>query len=114
MDILNQVSAKHFKDDIPGFEVGDTVSMEIKVREGDNERKQKYQGIVIQRRGKGVGATFTVRKVSSGIGVERVFPLHSPNITSIKVIRRGNVRRSKLFYLRSLKGKAARVKEKKK
>jgi len=114
MDILDQVSAGQKRDKLPEFNVGDTVDLQVKVREGDNIRNQKFQGIVIQRRGSGGGETFTVRKVSQGIGVERVFPLHSPNLTSLKVIRRGQVKRAKLFYLRDLKGKAAKVKEKKK
>jgi large subunit ribosomal protein L19 len=114
MDILNQVSAGQMRDELPKFNVGDTVSLLVKVREGGNIRNQKFQGIVIQRRGAGGGATFTVRKISQGIGVERIFPLHSPNLTSLKVIRRGQVKRAKLYYLRDLRGKAARVKEKKK
>ncbi|MDZ7861150.1 MAG: 50S ribosomal protein L19 [Candidatus Krumholzibacteriota bacterium] len=114
MDILNHISAGQMRDELPEFKVGDTISLKIKVREGDSIRNQKFQGIVIQRRGAGGSATFTVRKVSQGIGVERVFPLHSPNLTSLEVIRRGHVKRSKLYYLRDLRGKAARVKEKKK
>ncbi len=112
MDILDQVSAKHIRDEIPKFDVGDTVKCDIKVVEGSRERVQAFQGIVIQKKGSGVGATFTVRKVSQGIAVERVFPLHSPNLAGLKVLRRGKVRRARLFYLRGLKGKAARIKEK--
>lgn len=114
MDILNQLSAGQMRDKLPKFNIGDTVSLQVKIREGGNERNQKFQGIVIQRRGAGGGATFTVRKISQGIGVERIFPLHSPNLTSLSVIRRGHVKRAKLYYLRELRGKAARVKEKKK
>jgi len=95
------------------FAPGDTVRVHVRIKEGDKERIQVFQGTVIQRRGGGSGATFTVRKVSQGIGVERVFPLHSPNVSKIETIRRGNVRRAKLYYLRGLKGRAARVREKK-
>ncbi len=112
MDILDQVSAKHMKDSVSPFSIGDTVRVEVMISEGERERTQPFEGVVIGRRGKGVQATFTVRKISQGIGVERVFPIHSPNIASIKVIRRGRVRRAKLYYLRKLKGKAAHVPEK--
>ncbi len=112
MDILDQVSAKHVRDDLPPFEVGDTVKCDVKVVEGSRERVQAFQGIVIQKKGSGSGATFTVRKISQGIAVERIFPLHSPNLAGLKVLRRGRVRRSRIFYLRGLKGKAARIKEK--
>jgi large subunit ribosomal protein L19 len=112
MDILDQISAKQIRDEIPQFAVGDTVSCDIKVVEGERERVQAFQGIVIQKKGSGVGATFTVRKVSQGIAVERIFPLHSPNLAGLTVLRRGKVRRARIFYLRSLKGKAARIKEK--
>lgn len=111
MDILDQVSAKHVKESVAPFSVGDTVRVNVKVIEGGRERVQAFQGTVIQRRGGGVRETFTVRKISQGIGVERVFPLHSPNISNIKVLRRGKVRRAKLYYLRALKGKAARIAE---
>ncbi len=111
MDILDQISAKQVKDSVPAFNVGDTVRVDVKVVEGGRERVQAFQGTVIQRRGGGVQETFTVRKISQGIGVERVFPLHSPNISTIKVLRRGKVRRAKLYYLRKLKGKAARITE---
>ena len=112
MDILDQVSARHVKDSIPVFNVGDTVRVDVKVIEGGRERVQGFQGTVIQRRGGGVRETFTIRKISQGIGVERVFPLHSPNVSTIKVLRRGKIRRAKLYYLRKLKGKAARIAEK--
>ncbi len=112
MDILDQVSAKYVKESVTPFNVGDTVRVDVKVIEGGRERVQAFQGTVIQRRGGGVKETFTVRKISQGIGVERIFPLHSPNISTIKVLRRGKVRRAKLYYLRKLKGKAARIAEK--
>ena len=97
--------------DIPAFAAGDTVKVYVKIKEGEKERIQAFQGVVISKRGSGTGATFTVRKVSYGIGVERIFPLHSPVIDKIEVITRGRVRRSKIYYLRKLKGKAARIKE---
>ncbi|MCK4539348.1 MAG: 50S ribosomal protein L19 [Candidatus Krumholzibacteria bacterium] len=112
MNILDQISARQMKDSVPDFHVGDTVKIDVKVVEGKRERIQLFQGTVIQRKGGGIGETFTVRKISGGIGVERVFPLHSPNLAGIKVIRQGKVRRAKLFYLRDLKGKAARIKDK--
>ncbi len=99
------------KDDLPKFSSGDTVKVHVKIKEGEKERVQVFQGTVIGRRGGGAGATFTVRKVSGGIGVERVFPLHSSNIAKIELIRSGSVRRSKLYYLRSLTGKSARIRE---
>jgi large subunit ribosomal protein L19 len=112
MDILDQIAAKRMKESTVDFSVGDTVRVDIRVIEGDRERVQAFQGIVMQRRGSGLSATFTVRKVSQGVGVERVFPLHSPNVSAIRVLRKGKVRRAKLFYLRELKGKAARITEK--
>lgn len=98
--------------DIPEFKSGDTVRVHIKIREGDKERVQVFEGVVIRKRKGKLGATFTVRKVSYGIGVERIFPLHSPVIEKIEVVKRGRVRRAKLYYLRKLGGKAARIKEK--
>lgn len=100
-----------FKRQWPDFSSGDTIRVHVKIKEGDKERIQVFQGTVIGRRGGGTGATFTVRKISSGIGVERVFPLHSPNIDKIEVVRKGHVRRKKLYYLRELTGKSARIKE---
>jgi large subunit ribosomal protein L19 len=97
--------------DIPDFAAGDTVKVYVKIKEGEKERIQMFQGVVISKRGSGTGATFTVRKVSYGIGVERIFPLHSPAIDKIEVITRGRVRRSKIYYLRKLRGKAARIRE---
>jgi len=111
MELLKEVEKKSLKSQKTKFSPGDTVRVRVKIREGDKERIQAFQGVVIQRRGTGTGETFTVRKVSSGIGVERIFPLSSPNIAKIEVLRRGKVRRSKLFYLRELTGKSARIKE---
>ena len=113
MNTLEKIDRKQLKDTEFDFNVGDTVRVDVRVVEGGKERAQAFQGVVIKRRGGGVRETFTVRKISSGIGVERVFPLHSPNIKSIKVMRRGKVRRAKLYYLRDLVGKAARIREKK-
>ena len=112
MNKLDDVTKDLLKKDIPDFAPGDTISMDIRVVEGEKERVQRYQGVVIARKHGGIEETITVRKVSNGIGVERIFPLHSPMIASIKVIRRGKVRRAKLHYLRSLTGKAARITEK--
>jgi large subunit ribosomal protein L19 len=114
MDPISSVEAKHLKDNIPEFHPGDTLRVHTKIKEGDKERIQIFEGVVIQQRGKGIGSTFTVRKVSSGIGVERVFPLHSPNVTKIERLKQGRVRRAKLFYLRKLSGKSARIREKRK
>ena len=97
---------------VPAFRAGDTVRVNVRVREGDKERIQAFEGVCIARRGAGVSQTFTVRKISNGVGVERIFPLHSPMLESIGVVRRGQVRRAKLFYLRGVTGKSARIKEK--
>ncbi|MDZ7374747.1 MAG: 50S ribosomal protein L19 [candidate division KSB1 bacterium] len=112
MNKVDLVTASQLKTDIPEFGPGDTVAVHVKVVEGDKERVQVFQGVVISRRGSGLNETFTVRKVSDGIGVERIFPLHSPNIVKIECLRRGKVRRAKLFYLRGLSTKAARIQEK--
>jgi large subunit ribosomal protein L19 len=112
MNKLNVVDAAYMRDDIPDFKPGDTVKVHVKVREAQKERIQVYEGIVIGRKGSGTAETITVRKVSFGIGVERVFPLHSPVIDKIELHREGRVRRAKLYYLRNLKGKAARIREK--
>ena len=112
MDIVEQVSRSQLRDNIPQFGPGDTLRVNVRVREGDKERIQAFEGICIARKGGGVSETFTVRKVSSGIGVERIFPVHSPSLESIEVVRRGRVRRAKLYYLRALRGKAARIREK--
>jgi len=111
-DLLQELEREHLRDDLPDFQPGDTIRVDYRVREGQKERIQAFEGICIGRRGGGMAATFMVRKISGGIGVERVFPLHSPSIAGIKVVRRGRVRRAKLYYLRGLKGKAARIPEK--
>jgi len=111
MNKLQNVEKEYLRSDIPGFRSGDTVKIYVKVREGDKERIQVFQGVVISRRGSGTNESFTVRKMSGGIGVERVFPLHSPIIDRVEVLRRGRVRRAKLYYLRGLRGKAARIEE---
>ena len=112
MNKLDDITKDLLKKDIPDFATGDTISLDIRVVEGAKERVQRYQGVVIARKHGGIEETITVRKISNGIGVERIFPLHSPMIASIKVIQRGKVRRAKLHYLRSLTGKAARITEK--
>ena len=113
MDKLKQLESKILeKKDHSKFEAGDTVSVAYKIIEGNKERIQQFQGVVLQRRNSGGGETFTVRKISSGVGVERIFPLHSPFIDSIKIVRKGSVRRSRIFYQRERTGKAARIKEK--
>jgi large subunit ribosomal protein L19 len=111
MEIIRQLEREIMRLDIPDFAAGDTVKVYVKITEGEKERIQVFQGVVISKRGSGTGATFTVRKVSYGIGVERIFPLHSPAIDKIEVITRGRVRRSKIYYLRKLRGKAARIRE---
>jgi large subunit ribosomal protein L19 len=111
MKRIAQIEKGYLKEDIPEFKSGDTLKVHVRIKEGDKERIQVFQGTVIGRRGGGTGATFTVRKISSGIGVERVFPLHSPNVDKIELIRSGRVRRAKLNYLRNLTGKSARIKE---
>ena len=112
MDILNTVTAEQLRADLPDFKAGDTIAVHFKVREGDKERVQVFTGVCIKKRGSGINATFTVRKISNGVGVERIFPLHSPRIEKIDVLKVGRVRRAKLYYLRSRQGKAARIKEK--
>jgi large subunit ribosomal protein L19 len=114
MDLISAIEAKYLKDKILEFRPGDTLRVSIKIKEGDKERIQAFEGVVIQRRGTGTGETFTLRKVSGGVGVERIFPLYSPNITKIELMRQGKVKRAKLFYLRGLRGKSARIQEKKK
>ena len=111
MHVIAAIEAKQKKDDVTAFAVGDTVRVNVRVIEGNKERPQPFQGVVVQRANGGSRQTFTVRKVTSGVAVERIFPLHSPNILDIKVMRRGAVRRAKLFYLRKLSGKAARIRE---
>lgn len=112
MDVIRQIEQEQMKKDVPHFESGDTVRVHVRVREGNRERIQVFEGTVIAKRGGGIRETFTVRRVSYGVGVERVFPLHAPVIDKIEVTRRGKVRRNKLYYLRKLHGKAARIKEK--
>ncbi|MGF1642949.1 MAG: 50S ribosomal protein L19 [Thiotrichales bacterium] len=112
MNIIQQLEAEQLRSDIPDFGPGDTVVVEVKVKEGNRERLQAYEGIVIAKRERGLNSAFTVRKISHGEGVERVFQTHSPAIASIKVKRRGRVRRAKLYFLRGLTGKAARITEK--
>ena len=112
MDAILLVEAAHMKKDRAGFAPGDQVRVHVKVIEGEKERTQVFEGAVIRRRGEGLRASFTVRRISYGVGVERTFPVHSPRIERVDVMRRGQVRRSKLYYLRSLAGKAARIKEK--
>ena len=111
MHSLSEVESPFLRSDVPEFRAGDTVKVHVKVAEGDKERIQIFQGVVIARRGSGTRETFTVRKISGGIGVERIFPLHTPTIDTIEVVRRGRVRRAKLYYLRKLRGKAARIEE---
>ncbi len=112
MNKVDAVSAAQMKEDVPEFHSGDTLDVHVKVVEGDKERIQVFQGVVINRRGAGVSETFTVRKISNGVGVERIFPIHSPNIAKIVRLREGKVRRAKMYYLRNLRGKAARIDEK--
>lgn len=110
--IIRQIEAEQMKSDIPEFAPGDQVQVQVRVKEGNRERLQTYEGVVIAKRNRGLNSSFTVRKVASGEGVERVFQTHSPLIAEIKVLRRGDVRRAKLYYLRERSGKAARIKEK--
>jgi large subunit ribosomal protein L19 len=111
-DLLNELQREQLQEGLPEFSPGDTVRVLYRVREGDKERIQAFEGVCLGRRGSGIGESFTVRKVSAGVGVERVFPLHSPSIKGIEVVRQGRVRRAKLYYLRGLRGKAARIQEK--
>ncbi|MBV8199852.1 MAG: 50S ribosomal protein L19 [Acidobacteria bacterium] len=111
MNQLQQVESVYIHKEQPEFRAGDTVRVHVRVVEGDKERIQVFQGVVIGKRGGGTRETFTVRKISGGIGVERIFPLHSPSLNRIEVVRRGKVRRAKLYYLRALRGKAARIEE---
>ena len=113
MDVMEMVEREQFRTDLPDFRVGDTVRVHVKIVEGDKERIQPFEGVVIRKKKGGVRSTFTVRKISYGIGVERIFPFHSPRIEHIDVVGRGKVRRARLFYLRNLKGKAARIREEK-
>ena len=109
--LIEAVTKSQLRTDIPSFRPGDTLKVHVRIIEGNRERIQVFEGVVIKRRGGGVSETFTVRKISSGVGVERTFPVHTPKIEKIEVKRRGKVRRAKLYYLRELRGKAARIKE---
>lgn len=110
-NIIADITKDQLRNDIPEFRAGDTVRLHVRIVEGSRERIQLFEGVVIKRRGGGISETFTVRKISYGVGVERTFPVHTPKIEKIDVVRRGKVRRAKLYYLRSLRGKAARIKE---
>lgn len=111
MDALKTIAQDSTKKELPKFEIGDTVRVDVNIREGDHERVQAFEGTVVARRGSGISETFTVRRVAYGVGVERVFPIHSPSVKDVTVTRRGNVRRAKLYFLRGRVGKAAKVKE---
>lgn len=111
MHAFIETQKEYIREDLPSFRPGDTLKVNVRVREGEKERIQAFEGVCIARKHGGVSETFTVRKISSGIGVERIFPMHSPSIESIKVVRQGRVRRAKLYYLRNLRGKAARIEE---
>lgn len=109
--LIDQITSQYIKTDVPEFRPGDNVKVHVKIKEGNRERVQVFEGLVIKRRGGGISETFTVRKISYNVGVERTFPIHTPNIERIEVIRRGKVRRAKLNYIRKLSAKAARIKE---
>ena len=111
MTIIDQIEKEQLRSDLASFNIGDTVRVMVKVKEGEKERIQAYEGVVIAKKGSSIRETFTVRRVSFGIGVERTFPLHSPRIDKIIVVRKGKVRRAKIYYIRNLSGKAAKVKE---
>jgi large subunit ribosomal protein L19 len=112
MDRLRAIEREGLRTDLPAFDPGDTIRVMVRVREGDKERLQAFEGVCIARRGAGINATFTVRKISAGVGVERIFPLHGPSIGAIELVRQGRVRRAKLYFLRRLAGKSARIREK--
>ena len=112
MDLIREVTQDYLKSDIPDFRPGDNVKVHVRLKEGEKERIQIFEGLVIARKHGGISETYTVRKISSGIGVERTFPLHTPTVAKIEVSRRGRVRRAKLYYIRNLRGKAARIREK--
>lgn len=111
MEALKMIAQDSLKQEVPSFGIGDTVRVDVNIKEGERERIQAFEGTVIARKGSGISETFTVRRVSYGVGVERVFPIHSPNVKAVKTVRRGSVRRAKLYYLRGRVGKAAKVKE---
>jgi len=112
MDIISQIELEQMKKNIPIFKAGDTLKVHVKITEGDKQRIQIFEGMCIKRRSRGLGSSYTVRKISGSVGVERVFPLNSPSVDKIEVVRSGRVRRAKLYYLRNLRGKAARIPEK--
>ena len=109
--IIEAITKSQLRSDIPEFKAGDTVRVHVRIVAGGRERIQQFEGVVIKRRGGGISATYTVRKISNGVGVERTFPVHTPKVEKIEVVRKGKVRRAKLYYLRNLRGKAARIKE---
>lgn len=111
-NLIDVIEKEALREDIPSINIGDTVKVNVKIKEGERERVQAFEGVVIAKKNGGLRETFTVRKLSFGIGVERIFPVHSPKIASIQIVRKGKVRRAKLYYLRSLTGKAAKIKEK--
>lgn len=110
-NLINEITATQLRNDVPEFSSGDTVKVSVRITENGKTRIQVFEGVVMNRRGGGVNETFTVRKISSGVGVERIFPLHSPNVTKIEVLKKGKVRRNKINYLRTRSGKAARIKQ---
>lgn len=112
MDVLSSVTNEYMKSDIPAFNVGDTVKVHVKIKEGNRERIQIFEGFVLKRQGGGIGETFTVRRIASGVGVEKTFPLHSPLVEKIEVVRRGKIRRARLHYMRQRTGKSAKIKTK--
>ncbi|MCQ2546795.1 MAG: 50S ribosomal protein L19 [Clostridia bacterium] len=112
MDVLSSVTNEYMKSDIPAFNVGDTVKVHVKIKEGNRERIQIFEGFVLKRQGGGIGETFTVRRIASGVGVEKTFPLHSPLVEKIEVVRRGKVRRARLHYMRQRTGKSAKIRTK--
>ena len=109
-NIIDQIEKENMKETFPEFNIGDTVKVGVKIKEGDKERIQGYEGVVIARKNGGIRETFTVRKISNGVGVEKTFPIHSPLVTSVEVVRKGKPRRAKLYYVRDLTGKAAKIK----
>ena len=111
LNLVNEITKEQMKDDLPNLAPGQTVRVDVKINEGDKSRIQAYEGTVVKVQGSGIGKTFTVRKISSGVGVERTFPIHSPVIDKITIVRRGKVRRARLFYLRNRSGKSAKLKE---
>ena len=112
MDVIKELTAEQLKKDVPVIEIGSTVKVHVRIKEGEKERIQIFEGTVIAKNNSGIAETFTVRRVSYGVGVERVFPVHSPSVAKVELVRRGQVRRAKLYYLRDRVGKAAKVKEK--